>query len=213
MTIRDNKHFIILPLLITMFIIAASINLYSKKEKRAFVGSTVCAECHSAEAIGDQYNKWLRTPHARGVTTLKSEQALAIARKASISRPAEDRACLRCHTTGGGRHGNTMGEGVGCEACHGPGSGYHEYANHVDTVNRQAAYETALKNGMYPVLGNKNMKKREKLCLRCHASSRPCFPSESKEIYRQSISLQVISTLKKGTLDMTHLLIPPFPQY
>ena len=213
MNMKENRHRIILPLLIMVFIIAAYTHLHPKKAKRAYVGSAVCAECHSAESIGDQHSKWLRTPHARAVATLKSGKALNIAAKVSVSRPAEDRACLRCHTTGGGRHPKTMDEGVGCEACHGPGSGYHEYANHVDTVNRQAAYETALKNGMYPILGNKNMKKREKLCLHCHSSGRPCFPSESKEIYRQSISLQVISTLKKGTLDLNHLLIPPFPQY
>ncbi len=200
-------------LCMTAFFIAAATNLQSKKEKRSFVGSAVCGECHSAETIGDQYNKWLRTPHARAVATLKSEQARAIGKKLSISQPDGDRACLKCHTTGGGRHQKTMGEGVGCEACHGPGSGYREFANHVDTINRQSAYETALKNGMYPILGNKNMKKREKLCLRCHSSTRPCFPSESKEIYRQSISLQVISSMKKGTLDMSHTLIPPFPLY
>ncbi len=210
---KAYKSIIVFPLCVTVFIIAATSHLQSKKEKRSFVGSAVCGECHSAESIGDQYNKWLRTPHAKAVTTLKSEQALAIAKKSSISKPGEDHACLKCHTTGGGRHQKTIGEGVGCEACHGPGSGYHEFATHVDTVNRQAAYDTALKNGMYPILGNKNMKKREKLCLRCHSSNRPCFPIESKEIFRQSISLQVISTLKKGTLDMTHLLIPPFPQY
>lgn len=193
--------------------ILLSPHLMSKNEKRTIVGSTVCAGCHSAESIGDQYNKWLRTPHARAAARLKSEEAKAMAQKLSIAKPEEDRQCLKCHTTGGGRYQKTAEEGVGCEACHGPGSAYHEYANHVDTINRHTAYETALKNGMYPILGNKNMKKREKLCLHCHRSSRPCFPSESKEIYRQSISLQVISTMKKGTLDMTHLLIPPFPQY
>ncbi len=196
-----------------LFIVAAAPPPSSKKEKRAYVGNAVCATCHAAEAIGDQHSKWLRTPHARAFTTLKSEPALALGKKLSIDKPHEDRACLKCHTTGGGRHRVTGEEGVGCEACHGPGSGYHEFANHVDTVDRQAAYETALKYGMYPILGIKNIKKREKLCLRCHSAKRPCFPSESKEIYRQSISLQVISTMKKGTLDMGHHLIPPFPQY
>lgn len=213
MAMKNNSVPVLIPLCVIAVIFAASANLLSNREKRACVGSDVCAGCHSAEAIGDQYNKWLRTPHAKAVATLKSESALALGNKLSISRPAEDRACLKCHTTGGGRHEKTRGEGVGCEACHGPGSGYHEYAGHVDTVNRQAAYETALKNGMYPILGARNIKKREKLCLRCHNSGRPCFPAESKEMYRQSISLQVISSMRKGTLDMGHSLIPPFPQY
>ena len=84
---------------------------------------------------------------------------------------------------------------------------------HVDTVNREGGYETALKNGMYPILGIKNIKKREKLCLRCHTSERPCYPTDPKEIYRQSISLQTIAEMRKGDLNLKHPLIPPFPQY
>jgi hypothetical protein len=210
---KSASSIIVIPLCAAAITMAASTHLLSNKEKRTFVGSAVCANCHASESIGDQNSKWLRTPHAKAASLLKSDLALALGKKLSIARPDEDRACLKCHTTGGGRSEKTKNEGVGCEACHGPGSAYHEYGNHVDTVNRQTAYETALKNGMYPTLGNKNMKKREKLCLRCHRSSRPCFPTESKEIYRQSISLQVIASLKKGTLDMNHLLIPPFPQY
>lgn len=210
---KRGTSIIIIPLFSTAIIIAVSAHLMSKNQKRTYVSSAVCAECHSAESIGDQYSKWLRTPHAKAVALLKSEQALALGKKLSINQPDEDRACLKCHTTGGGRSEKTRREGVGCEACHGPGSGYHEYANHVDTVNRKMAYDTALKNGMYPILGAKNIKKREKLCLRCHSSKRPCFPTEPKEIYRQSISLQVITSKRKGTMDFEHSLIPPFPQY
>ena len=87
-------------------------------------------------------------------------------------------------------------------------------------VNRQGAYETAVKHGMYQILGIKNIKKREKMCLGCHNSRRPCYPSNTSDIYRQSISLQVISDMKKGGeqrkgdyVNLKHQLIPPFPQY
>ncbi|OHD66642.1 MAG: hypothetical protein A2176_05100 [Spirochaetes bacterium RBG_13_51_14] len=190
-----------------------SVSLFSDDVKQAYVGSAVCGECHRSEAIGSQYDKWLRTPHAKAVLILKTESALSIAKKLSITTPSEDRQCLRCHTTGGGRHQKTITEGIGCEACHGPGGVYYEFSKHVDTVNRQGAYETALKNGMYPVLGIRSIKKREKLCRHCHDSRRPCYPTSPEEIYRQTISLQVISDLKKGDLSLKHQLIPPFPQY
>ena len=202
---------------ISGFIIIAilyySPDLASAKKKHAYVGSGVCSECHSSETIGNQYDKWLRSPHAKAVLVLKTENALKIGKTLSIAAPADDLKCLKCHTTGGGRHQKVKEEGVGCETCHGPGEDYAEFNNHVDTISRQSAYEIARKNGMYPTLGIKNIKKREKLCLRCHNLRRPCFPEDKKEIYRQSISLQVISEMKKGDLTLRHQLIPPFPQY
>lgn len=200
---------------------AASFSLlYSEKKKRDYVGSEVCGTCHTAESIGNQHDKWLRTPHAKAFLQLRTAEAVTLGKKLSIKNPAEDRQCLKCHATGGGVNPKISEEGVGCEACHGPGSGYYEFGNHVDLVNRQGAYETALKNGMYPVLGIRSIKKREKMCLRCHNSRRPCFPTTAAEIYRQSISLPVIADMKKGSdstkgdfVNLKHLLIPPFPQY
>lgn len=193
--------------------IAFSIHALPEKKKHSYLGSESCGKCHDADSIGNQYDKWLRSPHAKAVLILKTGPALDLAKKLSIASPEKDRRCLSCHTTGSGKHKQTIEEGVGCEACHGPGSGYSEFAGHVDTVNRHGAYDTALKNGMYPTLGIKNIKKREKLCLRCHNGRRPCFPADPKEIYRQSISLQVITDMKKGELVLEHRLIPPFPQY
>jgi hypothetical protein len=210
-----KKHIKIPIIILSTLLIAAAFNalLPSEKKKHAFVGSAVCSKCHDAESIGNQYGKWLRTPHAKAVLILKTKPALDLAKKLSITTPEEDLKCLRCHTTGRGKSKKTIDEGVGCEACHGPGEDYNEFSKHVDTINRLGAYETALKNGMYQTLGIKNIKKREKLCLRCHNKARPCYPPDSKEIYRQTISLQVITDLKKGELVLRHPLIPPFPQY
>jgi hypothetical protein len=214
--LKNMKNTNKIPMIsISVFLLTVifSAHSLSEKKKHAYVGSAACGKCHAAEAIGNQYDLWLQSPHAKAVKILNLEPARAIAKKLSIANPSEEPKCLKCHTAGGGKYQKTMNEGVGCEACHGPGSDYHEFSGHVDTVNRQSAYETALKNGMYPTLGIKNIKKREKLCLLCHTSRRPCFPAEPKEIYRQSISLQVISDMKKGDLNLWHQLIPPFPQY
>lgn len=210
---KKNVSILIVPALAVLLAFMLSMELRPAEKKRAFVGSAACGTCHAAESIGNQYDKWLRSPHAKAVLILKTEPALALAKKLAIEDPSRDRKCLTCHTTGGGGHEKTRDEGVGCEACHGPGSDYQEFSGHVDTVNRQGAYETALKNGMYPILGIKNIKKREKLCLHCHTGSRPCYPVLSGDIYRQTISLQVISELRKGDLILKHQLIPPFPQY
>ena len=195
------------------FVLATATVLVSERRRYGYVGSAACATCHSAESIGNQYDLWLRSPHAKAVLILGSAEGRKVAAAHGIEKPEEDRRCLACHTTGGGAEAKTAAEGVGCEACHGPGSAYHEYANHVDTVNRRGGYQTALKNGMYPVLGISSIKKRERLCLRCHNSERPCFPSDPEGIYRQSISLQTISDMRKGDLVLKHPLIPPFPQY
>ncbi len=204
------------------FLLAAvSFNaLHPGNRKLDYVGSEVCGNCHAADSIGNQYDKWMRTPHAKAMERLRTKAAVSIAEKLSIKKPSEDQQCLKCHATGGGKNPAIRAEGVGCEACHGPGSEYHEYAYHVDTVNRQGAYETAIRHGMYQILGIKNIKRREKMCLGCHNSRRPCYPSLAKDIYRQSISLQVITDMKKGGeqsrgeyVNLKHQLIPPFPQY
>ena len=204
---------LLLIIFTSLLIVMLDVHSISKQKKHACVGSSTCGKCHAAESIGNQYDLWLQSPHAKAAKTLRSEAAYAIAKKSSIKEPSEELKCLKCHSTGGGKNKKIINEGVGCEACHGPGSNYYEFIGHVDTVNRQSAYETALKNGMYPILGIKNIKKREKLCLRCHTSQRPCFPADPKDMYRQSISLQVITDMKKGDLNLSHRLIPPFPQY
>lgn len=218
MTIRIS--FITAFALVLILIIVFSNSLQSGNDKRDYVGSDACGNCHSADSIGNQYDKWMRTPHAKAIERLRTKAALTLAEKLSIKKPSEDRQCLRCHATGGGRYPELNSEGVGCEACHGPGGDYNEYAHHVDTVDRQGGYATAIKHGMSQILGIKNIKRREKMCLGCHNSRRPCYPSTSKEIYRQSISLQVISDMKKGGekskaeyVNLRHQLIPPFPQY
>jgi hypothetical protein len=204
---------IFIPVFTFILIFSSNSILISERKKHSYVGAGACAKCHASDSIGNQYEKWLRTPHAKAVLVLKAESGLAIGKKLSISDPSEELRCLKCHTSGGGRAQDSKGEGVGCEACHGPGSDYHEAINHVDTINRVSAYEKAQKNGMYPTLGIKNIKKREKLCLHCHDNNRPCYPTDPKEVYRQSISLQVITDLRKGSNYFNHHLIPPFPQY
>jgi hypothetical protein len=99
-----------------------------------YVGSQVCAECHLAEDTGGQSVHWMKSPHARAYWELKTDWArfLASARDEyrDIEDPSAEWRCLKCHVTGAQDRASGPAdtfrpeEGVGCEACHGPGSAY-----------------------------------------------------------------------------------------
>ncbi len=200
--------------LITFVIFSISLFLsINAGERYSFIGVQKCKKCHEAESIGNQYLIWLKSPHSKAVLLLNTKRGMEIGETQGVENPAEDLKCLKCHTTGGGKTKATRKEGVGCEACHGPGEKYHEYNNHVDVINRKRAYEIAQGYGMYPTLGTSNIKKREKLCRYCHNNSRPCLPEDPEEQFNQKITLQTISTMRKGQIILKHPLIPPFPQY
>ncbi len=206
-----NIHFRIYQ--ITVVIIFSALLASAANERYKFIGVRKCKKCHEAESIGNQYLLWLKSPHSKAALLLNTKSGIEIGKKHGIEKPSEDLRCLKCHTTGGGKSPATRTEGVGCEACHGPGEKYHEYSNHVDVINRNRAYEIAQGYGMYPTIGTSNIKKREKLCRYCHNEHRPCLPEDPDEQFNQSITLQTISTMRKGQVILRHPLIPPFPQY
>lgn len=175
------------------------------KGRFQYVGSAACSECHGEDAIGNQMKIWLASPHAKSFATLGSKKAADIAKKNCITEPKTDNRCLKCHTTGGGQSPVTANEGVGCEACHGPGSEYYRANVHVDYENRENGYRRAVKNGMYPIRGIRALKLREKLCLSCHVKTRPCFP-ENANPYDYMIPIQAVDNLQKGNVNFRHPL-------
>lgn len=171
-----------------------------------YVGVNVCKECHGEDAIGNQYAIWVASPHARAYFALLTDKAMEIAKKEGIADPANHSDCLRCHTTGRGRYEELKTEGVGCEACHGPGSEYHKASNHVDYTNRENGYRKALRLGMYPIRGIDSLKRRERLCTSCHRDDRPCYPETPDEIHQQKIHIHTIDSLIKGNINFKHRL-------
>jgi len=201
-----TKHTYI-PLFLTVIVVIIFVSEVKSRKKITYVGQKKCMVCHSAEAIGNQHNTWLSSPHAKAYLTLKTKKALKIAKKSNITKPWNSLKCLKCHTTGKGLYKITKTEGVGCEACHGPGSLYSEMENHVNYRNRKSGYNRAKKFGMFPILDYEdNLKKRERLCLYCHRKRRPCFPTSRKEIQKQIITIQVIDKLIKGNQNFQHQL-------
>lgn len=180
-------------ILATFIIISSMGILISAMTIPRYTGIDVCRKCHESNAIGNQYAVWAASPHANAYRILSSTKANDIAVKHSIENPSLDRRCLKCHTTGGGKIEKTAKEGVGCEACHGPGGDYYEFSNHASFTNRDAAYRKAVKLGMYPIIGIDGIKAREKLCRHCHHENRPCYPKDPAEQERQKLPLQLIA--------------------
>ena len=100
----------------------------------SYVGSERCRACHSAGEHGGPYGVWSGGRHSGAFHTLTTDQAkgLAASREvySDITDPSVEYRCLKCHIIGpqdpGARFadGFDRTEGVGCEACHGPGSAY-----------------------------------------------------------------------------------------
>ncbi|MGE5488655.1 MAG: multiheme c-type cytochrome [bacterium] len=117
-----------------------------KTDGPKYVGSAVCGSCHRGELHGHQYSLWRMSPHAQAWAVLSSPKAYEQAAKQGIEgEPAEAPECLRCHATGYGAprlETALADEGVGCEACHGPGS---EYMPEAIMRDRRAAVQAGLK--------------------------------------------------------------------
>ncbi|MBN1531334.1 MAG: hypothetical protein JXA20_01600 [Spirochaetes bacterium] len=175
-----------------------------------YVGWRKCQVCHGQEAVGNQCKIWQSTGHSRAHEILATDTAKGIAENAGVANPQEDLACLKCHTTGGGKEALTEREGVGCEACHGPGSGYSDLGNHVDYSDptRVLGYMRGIRHGMYPILGivGRHLKNREKLCLSCHRDDRPCAPQDARTRLKKKMTIQTVDKLQRGTIRLKHPL-------
>jgi hypothetical protein len=135
------------------------------------IGAPKCKMCHGAKT-GDQFAKWEASKHAGAFTVLASDAAKKIAAEKGIADPQKDEACLKCHTTqaflGRATVVNATGkyadaEGIGCEACHGPGSDYKSKKVMEDSAAAKAA-------GLV-------MNKTAEFCTKCHNEGSPTFKS------------------------------------
>ncbi len=140
-----KRLFTLLGLVIFFF---ASVNAQDAK----YIGAAKCKMCHNKADKGEQYNKWLASPHAKAMASLKGDEA-------------KNPKCLKCHSTAAGVDQGlvmsiTVAEGVSCESCHGPGSLYK-----VATVMKDQ--KLALSKGM--------TMPEEKVCKKCHNEESPHY--------------------------------------
>jgi YVTN family beta-propeller protein len=138
-----------------------------------YVGALQCAACHDGISKGYQFSKWRMSDHARAYSRLATPEAYEIAAQKGIGNPQTSETCLKCHTTvftkpvGGTWDTYALDEGVGCEACHGPGNKHMESGDSsgLQTVNKDVCmtchenahgiefnYEEALKKVSHPLI-------------------------------------------------------------
>lgn len=98
----------------------------AKKEeaKYDYIGAKKCGICHKKDGI---YESWEKTPHPNATANLPEDQQ-------------KNDKCLACHATAVMADGEVL-EGVQCEGCHGPGSGYK-------SMSIMKNKEEAIKNGL-----------------------------------------------------------------
>lgn len=164
--LNSNHSRAVLAVLLFAFML---LSLPSPGFSQELVGAPKCKGCHKAKT-GDQWKIWTESAHARAFETLASEQAAGIAAELGIGDPQQEPACLKCHTTRASL-GETVplsesgsyadSEGVGCEACHGPGSEYKAKQVMTDPQAARAA-------GML-------MRKTAEACGACHNPESPTF--------------------------------------
>ena len=103
--------------------------------------------------------------HSRAYAVLRDPRSQVIAQRLGIGEASQAPMCLGCHATPAGQRGARfqLSDGVGCESCHGPASGWltSHYAvggTHANNVSR----------GLIPL---ENPRARAAICLRCHFGS------------------------------------------
>ncbi len=120
--------FLFLSLLLASFLF---LNFQQAKKTYKYVGVKKCNICHKLKKYGNQAAIWSKEKHSKAYETLASDESKKIAKKLGIKGdPQKAKECLECHTTAGTKDKKLLAtsykieEGVGCEACHGPGSVY-----------------------------------------------------------------------------------------
>jgi hypothetical protein len=140
------------------------------------VGSCVNSGCHGAteplnasHVLQNEFYTWLnRDRHAGAYNVLLTDRSARIARNMRLKNKAwEENVCLDCHTT------NVPAslvagaidpeDGIQCEACHGPASGWR--AEHIE---EGWTHEQSVARGMIDL---RNINGRGTLCVGCHVGN------------------------------------------
>jgi len=150
-----------------------------RTQEAVYEGSKSCQKCHFKE-----YGSWQKTKMAKAFESLKPNQAAEAKTKAKLDLAKDytkDPSCVVCHVTGYGKPGGypevvagkeftaeekvraALNEGVGCEACHGPGG----KASAFKKDNKAYKWEEVAKLGM--------IHPDEASCAGCHNAKSPTY--------------------------------------
>ena len=170
--------------ILTLLLVFSCSFLMAQKAEFTYMGVGNCKMCHNKAEKGAQFRVWSEGVHAEAFETLKSEEAAEIAKEQGLeTSPHEAGECLACHTTGWDTAGgyevlsaefvanpenaravkkNNSKANVGCESCHGPGSGY-----------KSKKTMEGIFNGEIAPAGVGLIDPNEKVCLACHNEKSP----------------------------------------
>jgi len=150
-------------------------------EKYSYIGSKSCKMCHIT-----QYKTWEKTKMAGALESLKPDVDVEMKKKHDLDPKKDytkDESCLKCHVTGFGEKGGyavpddpadkkaAALAGIGCEACHGPGSDYSKFHKEIKKSKAKYKVEQMLAMGL---------KKFDKdMCVNCHNDKSPTADKEN----------------------------------
>jgi hypothetical protein len=141
-------------------------------------GSCSAVACHGAirpvagaRILQTEYSTWVAMDrHARATEVLGNMVSQRMGRILGIGNPLQAQKCLVCHSLdvpAASRGRNFATEGVSCEACHGPATGWLGYH-----VTKDAKHDESVRRGMYDT---KDVVKRTEKCLTCHLGTAEKF--------------------------------------
>lgn len=137
---------------------------YLTAQDYEYIGAAKCKMCHNKPSTGAQYKQWAETKHAKAMESLKGAEK-------------EDPKCLKCHSTAGSVDEVLIAtlkvdEGVSCESCHGPGSGYK-------AKSVMESREKSLAKGL--------IIPTEETCKQCHNEESPHYKGFNYEEYLKQV--------------------------
>lgn len=146
-----------------------------------YVGPGGCAasSCHGSvqpktvtRIFQNEYSIWIaQDKHARAFSVLSNPVSMRIGRILNIGRPDQAAKCLVCHSLYVPAEQRVQifepDDGVSCESCHGPASGW--LGPH---TQRDWPHEKSVALGMYDT---RNLSGRTEKCLTCHLGTAEKF--------------------------------------
>lgn len=134
-------------------------------------GSCAASSCHGSvrpvagsRVLQTEYTTWVvQDKHANATEVLNNPVSLRMAKILGIGRPDTEQKCLTCHAVDAPaqqRARSYTAEGVSCEACHGPASGW--LGPH---TARGWTHAQSVAAGMYDT---KDLVRRTEKCASCH---------------------------------------------
>jgi len=143
-------------------------------------GSCAATSCHGSvkpvagsRILQNEYSTWiLQDKHSRAYAALTGEVGERMARILKLGQKAEEaKKCLDCHAlyTTPEQRGRPfeLADGVSCENCHGPASGW--LGPH---TTKTWAHSDSLKLGM---IDTRDVRARTDRCLQCHLGTKDKF--------------------------------------